>query len=85
MGLPIAAVPSPHCEPAAEHQIAGHVEEHHQQEPPHLDLEFEARLVLDVNPDQVEAAGERQQQDPRDALEEDEEEHGGHPTTGVTE
>ena len=81
----IAAVPSPHRKPAAKHQITGHVEEQHQQEPPHLDLELEARLVLDLDPDEVEAARQRQQQDPRDALKEDEEEHGGHPTTGVPE
>jgi hypothetical protein len=83
VGLLIAAIPSPQREPPAEHQIAGHVKEKHQQEPPHLDLELEVRLVLHVDPDEVEHARERQEQDRRDALEEDEKEHGGHPTTGV--
>jgi hypothetical protein len=59
------------------------VEQQHEQEPPHLDLELEVRLVLHIDPDEVERACEGQQQDYRDALEEDEEEHGGHTTTGV--
>jgi hypothetical protein len=61
------------------------VQEQHQQEPPHLDLEREARLVLDVDPDEVERDGEDKEQNCRDALGEREEEHGGHPTAGVSE
>jgi hypothetical protein len=81
MGILVAAVPA-HRDPYAEDEIAGHVEEQYEQEPPRLDLEVEAGLVLDVDPGQVEHAGEREQQDRRDALEEHEEQHGGHPTGG---
>jgi hypothetical protein len=82
MGFLVAAVPA-HRDPHAEDQVARHVEEQHEQEPPGLDLELEAGLVLDFDPGQVERAGEREQQDRRDALEEDEEQHRGHPTAGV--
>jgi hypothetical protein len=82
--LLVPAVP-PHCDPDAEDQVARHVQEQHEQEPPHFDLKLEARLVLDVDPDEVERDGEDKQQDPRDALREHEQEHGGHPTAGVSE
>jgi hypothetical protein len=82
MGVLVAAVPS-HCDPDAEHQVARDMEEQDQQEPPDLHLEVEVRLVLHIHPDEVEADDERQEQDPRDALEEHEEEHGGHTTSGV--
>jgi hypothetical protein len=82
--LLFAAVPA-HRDPAAEDEVARNVEKHHEQEPPHLVPELEAGLVLDVVPGEVERPGERQQQDRRDTLEQDEEEHGGHPTAGVPE
>jgi hypothetical protein len=82
LGLLLFHAVPPHREPPAEDQIPRYVEEHDEQEPPGLDLELDV-LVLDVVPGEVERAGERQEQNRRDALEEDEEEHGGHPTTGV--
>jgi hypothetical protein len=72
-----------HGDPQAEDEIARHVEQEHQQDPPELDLELEARLVLDVDPHEVEADDEDEQQDQRDLLEDHEEQHGGHPTSGV--
>jgi hypothetical protein len=82
MGVLLAAVPS-RRDPHAEDQVAGHVEEQYQQEPPDLDLEVQVGLVPDVDPDQIETHGEGQQQDERDALEEHEEQHGGNPTAGA--
>jgi hypothetical protein len=79
----LAAVPA-HREPRAEDEVARHVKEHDQQEPPRLDLEVQVGLVLDVDPNQVERASEREQQDHRDALEDHEEEHGGHTTSGAS-
>ena len=64
-------------------EIARHVCEQHQQEPPHLGLEVQAGLVLDVDPDQVERDAEYEQHDRRDVLEDHEQQHGGHPTAGV--
>jgi hypothetical protein len=82
MGFLLTAVP-PHRDPAAEDEVAGHVEDEHEQEPPGLHLEIEVRLGLDVDPYEVEADHEGQQQDPGNALEDHEEEHGGHTTTGL--
>jgi hypothetical protein len=81
--LLLPAVPA-HSDPYAEHQVARDVEEEHQQEPPHLDLELEVRLVLDVHPHEVEADDQDQEEDQRDLLEDHEQQHGGHPTTGVS-
>jgi hypothetical protein len=78
----LAAVPA-HRYPHAEDKVARHVEDEHQQKPPELDLELEVRLVLHVDPDEVQADHEGQQQNPGNALEDDEEDHGGHPTTGL--
>jgi hypothetical protein len=77
-----AAVP-PHGDPYSEGEVARHVKKEHEQDPPHLDLELEVGLVLDVNPHQVEADEEDEQQDQRDPLEDHEQQHGGHPTAGV--
>jgi hypothetical protein len=82
MGVLLAAVPS-RRDPYAEDQVAGDVEEHHEQEPPDLDLEVQVGFVLDIDPDEIETHGEGQQQDERDALEEHEEQHDGHTTSGA--
>jgi len=58
------------------------VQQEHEQEPPHLDLEVHV-LLADVDPHEVEADHEDKQQDPRDLLEEREQQHGGHTTTGI--
>jgi hypothetical protein len=77
------ALPPARPDPHAEDEVARDVEDQHEQEPPGLHLEIEARLVLDVDPDQIEADHEGQQQDPGNALEDHEEDHGGHTTTGL--
>jgi len=58
------------------------VQQEYEQEPPRLDLEVHV-LLADVDPDEVEADRQDDQQDPRDLLEEHEQQHGGHPTAGV--
>jgi len=58
------------------------VQQEHEQEPPHLDLEVHV-LLADVDPHEVEADTKNEQQDPRDLLEEHEQQHGGHPTSGI--
>jgi hypothetical protein len=82
MSFLLAAVPT-HRNPHAEDEVARHVEQQHEQEPPYLHLELEVRLVLDVHPDEVERDAENQEHDRWHALCEDEQEHGGHPTTGA--
>jgi len=82
VGVLVTAVPA-RRDPHAEDEIARDVEDEHEQEPPRLHLEFQVGLVLDVDPDEVEADHQDQQQDPGNALEDHEKEHGGHPTTGL--
>jgi len=59
------------------------VQEEHQQEPPSLDLEVDVGLVLHIDPHQVEAYDQDEQQNPGNLLEDHEQEHGGHPTSGA--
>jgi hypothetical protein len=79
----LTAVPA-HREPPAEDEVPRHVEDQHEQEPPGLVGEVEARLVLDVDPHQVQADDEDQQHDPRNALGDHEHDHDGHPIAGVS-
>jgi hypothetical protein len=81
MGLLVPAVPA-HRDPHAEDEIARHVQEEHEQEPPDLHLEIDG-FILYVDPDEVERDAQDQQHDGRDVLEEHEQQHGGHPTAGV--
>jgi hypothetical protein len=83
MGLLVSALPAARRDPDAEGEIPRHVEYEHEQVPPGLCLEVEVRLVLDVHPDEVEAARQRQDEDPRNALGDHEEDHCGHPTSGA--
>ena len=82
MVLFLATVPA-HRDPNAEHDVAGHVREQHEQEPPDLGAELEVLLRPQIHDDQVERHDEHQQQNRRGALREDEDEHRGHPTCGV--
>jgi hypothetical protein len=83
MGLLALAVPAARRDPDAEDEVSRHVEEQHEQEPPGLDLKLEAGLVLDVDPDEVEADDESQQEYPRQALGDHEDDHAGHTTTAT--
>jgi hypothetical protein len=59
------------------------VEQQHEQKPPGLVGELEVGLVLDVDPHEGQRHDEYDQQDGRNLLEDHEQQHGGHPTSGV--
>src|SRR5919107_4724222 len=81
LSLLFAAVPA-HRDPRTEAQIARHVQKQHEEEPPDLVGELEVLLLAQVHDNQVERHREHQEQDRRNGLEEDENQHGGHPTCG---
>ena len=67
MVLLLATVPA-HRDPNAEHDVARHVREKHEQEPPDLVRELEVLLLAQIRDDQVERHGEHQKQNRRGAL-----------------
>ena len=81
MSLLLTAVPA-HRDPPTEDQVARHVQKQHEEEPPDLEGELQVLLLPQVHHNQVERHDEYQQQDRRNGLEENENQHGGHPTAG---